>query len=316
VSEVVSEVWSEVDNEVWREVENEVWKEARNEVWSEVGNEVEGEVWSKVVKEVWDEVKSEVWNEFDNEVWDEVWSEVDNEVWKEVRDEVGDEVRGELSKGLKNIVFPYLYGSFDVWYSFYDFFNQEVFRLKESEKFNIVKNMSKLGFVWTCKDFCVISQKPSKIKKNNKGLHADGETALEYAGLLGTKMYYLNGVKVPEYLAMTPEGELDIEFFKREKNADVKAEFVRKYGVERMLSLGTKIDSYENYTNEWYTKSEYELWDMKAIFEGLDYVPYLKMKNQTTGIWHVECVDPSCRTIDDAIKYRFNGKNLDIINIK
>lgn len=86
-----------------------------------------------------------------------------------------------------------------------------------------------------------------RIKDNR--LHADGSPAIEWPN---EKYYFLNGVKVPEYLAMTPEGKLDIEFFKKEKNADVKAEFIRKYGIERMQSLGKKICDSHNHPNEWF----------------------------------------------------------------
>ena len=65
--------------------------------------------------------------------------------------------------------------------------------------------------------------------------------ALRYSD--GYGLYCLNGIRVPEYLAMTPESSLDIDFFNKEKNADIKTEFVRKFGVDRMLSFGKKIDS-------------------------------------------------------------------------
>ncbi len=32
--------------------------------------------------------------------------------------------------------------------------------------------------------------------------------------------------------------------------------------------------------------------------------PYLKMLNPSIGVWHMECVDRSCKTVKDAIKWR------------
>ena len=141
--------------------------------------------------------------------------------------------------------------------------------------------------------------------------------AIEYPD--GWGLYFLNGIKVPEYLVKTPEEELDINFYLKETNADVKAEFVRKYGVERMLDHGKKVDSYENYkldSSHWWAKSQYELWDMAKLFPGLEYQPYLRMTNQTTGIFHVEAVSPECRTIADAIKERLGGSDMEIVAIK
>jgi hypothetical protein len=164
---------------------------------------------------------------------------------------------------------------------------------------------------------CLIIERPIKLNVNEGGfLHCENDKAIEYAD--GWGLYYLNGVKVNEYLVMTPSEQLDINVFLKETNADVKAEFVRKYGVERMLHLGKKIDSYTKYSETkypWWHRSQYELWDMKSIFPGLDYQPFLKMLNQTTGIWHMEAVSPECRSLTDALKERFGGKNMEIIGI-
>lgn len=165
--------------------------------------------------------------------------------------------------------------------------------------------------------YCLISERPIRLNVNEQNqLHTDGAMAVEYSD--GWGGYYLNGISVPEYLAVTPAEDLSLDFFKKEKNADVKAEFVRKFGVERMLDFGKQVDTYKNYDakdNPFWHESHYELWDMKSLFEGLDYQPYLKMENQTTGIWHVEAVSPNCRTLKDAIKERFGGRDLKITNI-
>ena len=220
----------------------------------------------------------------------------------------------------ESFVFPYQDGSFFAHvFSFYDFFlSENIVNIDEDlqKKFKVWSDTAKLGLIYPLDDICVVTDKPIKIATNSQSrLHCEDGMALQYDGW---GFYSLNGITVPEYLVMTPSEELSMDFFKKETNADVKAEFVRKYGVERMLELGKKIDTFENYDQEeqpWWWKSEYELHDMAVLFEGLDYQPYLKMKNQTTGIWHVEAVSPSCRTLADAIKERFGGKDMKIIAI-
>ena len=126
------------------------------------------------------------------------------------------------------------------------------------------------------------------------------------------KICALNGVRVPEWLALTPANKLEIEQYNTIENADVKAEFVRKVGIERFLEKGIVIDSYKNYnqeSHEWWHKSEYELVDMNCMFESLDYAPCLKMVNQTTKIFHMEGVSPDCKTVGDALKERFGGRD-------
>jgi hypothetical protein len=224
----------------------------------------------------------------------------------------------EVGKEVSKIILPYLCGSLDTWYSFYDYIDSIVFRLDKTEKFKIVSKLSQFGFIWACNEFCVVSQKPKTINKNKFGLHCENGPSLEYAGVGGLKMYHLNGVSVPEYLVMTDSEKLDLDFYKNEKNADVKAEFIRKFGISRMTRMGKVIDTWEAYKeNYWWVKSEYELIDMSPIFTKVPYAPHLKMKNQTTGIYHLEGVDPKCKNLEEAMAFRNNGnQNLQTFNIK
>ena len=63
--------------------------------------------------------------------------------------------------------------------------------------------------------------------------------------VMGACMKYLKNTLEAEDMTMQIFENLgqkiikhEIQFFKKEKNADVKAEFIRKYGVDRMVSLG------------------------------------------------------------------------------
>ena len=221
---------------------------------------------------------------------------------------------------LESFSTPYLVGSFDasIW-SFYDYCQQVlgVDYREKTENFAIWKATSELGMIFPFDHVCIVSQKPTTIKLNeNRVAHCDGGPAIEYAGRgngkTNIKIFMLNGIRVPEWLAVTPSGNLSDKDYSQLENADQKMEFVRKFGVERMLGMGKKIDSYEKYNKEWWTRSQYELWDMHCLFEGVPYAPHLKMLNQTTGVWHVEAVSPDCITLEDAVKERMLGLDFDI----
>ena len=133
----------------------------------------------------------------------------------------------------------------------------------------------------------------------------------------GWGLHYLNGVKVPPYLSETPSEKLNIEDFNKENNADVKAEFIRKFGIERMKKLGKVVDSYKKYSDEWFKKSEYELVDMSPVFTRLTYAPYLSMKNLSVeGVFHMEAVPRTIKTVQEAVEFRTKTKNPNIMNIK
>ena len=153
-----------------------------------------------------------------------------------------------------------------------------------------------------------------------------------------TKMYYRYGekerfffdrIEVPKWLYVTPAEELNPQDYLLLQNADVKAHFVKKIGVDRLVEFGTVVDTYENYPdNEMWAKSEYKIIDMSALklprlvtetgnaLEFFEYAPFLYMKNQTTGVYHLEGIHPRCKTLYDAIKMRYNGLNIKDYEIK
>jgi hypothetical protein len=218
---------------------------------------------------------------------------------------------------------PYQTGSFFASvFSFYDYMFEELDIEVDKDlyaKYLAWQATSELGCIYPLDDVTVVCEKPLELHLNEDNkVHRDGGPAIVYSGLGDFKIYSLNGVEVPEYIAVTPAEDIDLEYYNTIKNADVRAEFVRKVGIESFLSKGNKIDSYENYnvnTHAWWHKSEYELWDMSSLFEGLEYAPFLKMMNQTTHIWHMEGVSPQCRTVEAALKERFGGKDFIIRDI-
>jgi len=303
IQEVIQEVKQEVEQEVIQEVKQEVEQEVWQEIWQEVGQEVEQKVEQEIGQEVWQEVGREVIQEVIQEIWQEVGREVGQEVGQKVEQEIGQEVWQEVGQevGQKvwqkvqevgKIVLPYLYGSFDIWVSLYDFFYGEVLKRK-NKKLEILINIAKVGFVWAFKDFCVVSQKPSVILKNMNGLHADGKPALEYAGLLGSKLYFLNGVKVSKHIVETPAEQLDPKLALDEKNADVQREIIRKIGYERILkSCNAKT------IEEWRcpkTDLTYKVQAMKMQNIDRRYLCYEHAS--MPGIYYAKCMPPEAKTI-------------------
>ena len=238
-----------------------------------------------------------------------------------IRENIGEKI-GEKIRGNIYFVPTYSWGQHDIgWVSYYLFYFHYGL-LKKNEDFSIIKQWYELskscGWCYTFENIVFVCEKPSKININSSGeLHKNGDMALQYSD--GYGLYMLNGVSVPKYLAITPAGDLDIEFFKKEENADVKAEFVMKYGIDRMVEMGEVIDSYKNYNNgEWWEKSGYTLVDMSPIFRSIDYAPHILCKNQTTNIYHLEGIDPNCKNLQEAMNWRENTqkKKYKTIDIK
>ena len=169
---------------------------------------------------------------------------------------------------------------------------------------------------------CHVIKKPAewKIEDNNTKM---------YYRYGNDEKYFLRRIEVPKWLYVTPAEKLNPQDYLLIQNADVKAEFIKKIGIDKLVEFGTVIDSYENYPdNEMWAKSEYKIIDMSnlkipkvvtnraQILEFYNYVPHLYMKNQTTGVYHLEGIHPRCKTLYDAIKMRYNGLNIKDFEIK
>jgi hypothetical protein len=78
------------------------------------------------------------------------------------------------------------------------------------------------------------------------------------------------------------------------KNAEVRMQYIKKLGVDRLKSHGKLIDK----------RGVYQLIDMAKLFEDISYAPYLFMVNPSTGETHAEGVAPECKTVQQAINWR------------
>ena len=160
----------------------------------------------------------------------------------------------------------------------------------------------------------MVCDRPKEINRNAQGqLHNEKGMSISWKD--GYGIYSLNGVTMKKEHVMTPSEKMTPKMVMSEKNADVKAELIRKFGIDRLSKYGKVVDSWKNYNDEWYSKSEYELIDMASIFNQVSYAPHLKMTNLTTGTYHLEGVDPNCKTIKDALMFRC-GEDVQIVAIK
>jgi len=129
--------------------------------------------------------------------------------------------------------------------------------------------------------------------------------------------YHLNGVRVPGWLITTPASKIDPALFSTIENAEVRREFVRKVGIDMIIQrCGAKVVD---------KQGDYELLSLEVPnspdFSWASFIPralpnsdtptvnnaqwrYLKMKNPSIGVWHVEGVPNECRTVMEALRWR------------
>ncbi len=279
-------------------------------VWcgSPLGNILTKKVMQKLNSDsVYDSVSDSVRNSVRNSVSDSVCAPVYYSVYYSVCDSV------------RNSVYYSIYGQHESpWLSFYDYFREVCGLKKETEKLSgLIQIAQNAGWLLPCKNICFISERHNVCKLKDGKIHCDGGPAIQYPD--GFSVWGLNGVRVPQWLAETRDTEIDPEKIFEINNAEVRREFVRKVGIDRIIHKlhAQKIDTQDGQLWSGETVPMYELLVFNCVLPGKGAVggsnyKYLKMVNPSLStpdnfVYHIEGVGPHCKTVQDALLYRLNG---------
>jgi hypothetical protein len=291
-SQVRLQVGSQVRSQVRLQVGSQAWSQVRSQVRLQVGSQVRSQVRSQVELQVGSQVRSQVWSQ----VRSQVESQVRSQVWSQVRSQVESQVELQVKKdkNLMPFVYPWLDGHFmSSYFSFFNFMNEVLgIKFEVQEKYDWYQKTSEVGFIYPLDKICIISDRPESIKMKNGVLHCDNAPAIRYTD--GFSIWCLNGVSVPQEIIETSAEKLNPELIVKEQNAEVRREIVRKIGIDRVCQkLGARVLD---------KQGDYELIDIN-LGENR-YRPYLKMKNPSIGVFHIEGVATECKTVQEALKWR------------
>ena len=180
------------------------------------------------------------------------------------------------------------------WVSFFDYFAR--IGVLKNDNFNKLNSFMRSG-VWDTIFFerlSILIRRPSLVVKNEKEqLHNTSGKSVEFRDKWG--IYSLNGVRMKEEHVMTEAGKIDIQEIIKEKNTEVRRELIRKVGIERFLQkAGAKVLD---------KSGDYEVLSIRLSDEVPD-ARYLKMRNPSIGVWHVEGIESECDTVEKAINWR------------
>ena len=174
-----------------------------------------------------------------------------------------------------------------------DYFNNVIKLEKQTEKVRGLWIIAKsAGWYIPHENICWISERHNICKLKNGVIHSDKGPAIAYPD--GFSIYALNGVRVPKEIVETPAQKLDAKIILKEQNVEIRREIVRKIGIEKVCR-DLEAKSIE-------TKGDYELL-LLNLNDKRDR-PYLKMKNPSIGVYHIEGVHPDCKTIEQALNWR------------
>ena len=186
------------------------------------------------------------------------------------------------------------------WTAFYDFFQRIGIEYEKECNFSIWRDFIFESGVFATvlyENVAFVCVRPCIVERNSDGnLHCVDGPAIAWGD--GYEEYALNGVWMPKKFVMTQAEKLNPSIILKEKNAEVRREIVRKIGIERICTeLNAKC--IDKSTDGMYELLILDLGDGRRR-------PYLKMKNPSIGIFHIEGVHPDCKTVKDSLNFR-NG---------
>src|SRR3990167_8894364 len=291
-------------------IEENIRANIRANIWANIGENIRANIWENIGANIWENIRANIWENIGENIEANIRANIEENIraniWANIGENIRANIRANIWANIRDNKLKYIetfsWCQHDInWIGYYKYF--EKYGLLPTDNnfkiFNIWYDLAcSCGWCYTFENMVFVCEKPLKLFLNQQDrLHMDGGMAIEYSD--GYGLWILNGIRVPKYLAETKSESLDIEFFKKETNVEVRAAFIRKYGIDRLSNMGNKKD----------TLGTYELLDMAPIFKNVGYAPYLKMVNPSTGTYHIEGVHPSCMTIEQAINWRAGDMN-------
>ena len=218
------------------------------------------------------------------------------QVWDQVGDrvlaQVGDRIWAQVANLFQNVCFDQ--GETDRLAA-YEFLLRECGLTVCEKLLPFIHIAEHCGWWLPYSEVAIVSERPLRLHRNTDGhLHCDGGPTVLCRD--GWAAWFLNGVRVPQEIAETPGDQRDPQLVLTERNAEMRREIARKVGIERLCeSLDAKVVD---------ARGDYELLQLN-LWDGRRR-PYLKMKNPSIGVCHIEGVSPDCRTVEEALMWR-NG---------
>lgn len=192
------------------------------------------------------------------------------------------------------------------WVAFYDYLLNVLFpeEKKDFQEFvEYSEHVQNLHCIFPYDNVCFVVERPKAINvlEADGKPHKDGGLALEYRD--GTGFCALNGIVVPDYIALTAGAKLSAKKVIAETNVDVRREGLAKIPMDKVLkSIKARLlDKVKGSAKKFcYELLEIDLGDKKRRA--------LKMFHATSGKMLIERVPDEVSTVKDALAFRDSEK--------
>ncbi|MDA8171938.1 MAG: hypothetical protein M0Z48_08975 [Nitrospiraceae bacterium] len=250
-------------------------------------------VWSDADRAVTSRVEGDLRYRVEFEICSRVGAPVKLQVWSRV----SRQIRGRVGPCFEDFSSWGLAWLAD-WYCYYDFWRR--IGVVRHPALELLLEQVKAGaFMSVLLDgLAVLARRPAAVRRNEAGeLDNHDGAAVEWRD--GCRFYFLNGIPIDENIITTPGRKLDPALLLKTTNAEQRREIVRKIGIERVCrELNAQT------VDRW---NGYEL--LELPLPGMaTRAKYLKMRNPSLGVYHLEGVPPDIKTCREALSWRIGGR--------
>ena len=226
------------------------------------------------------------------------------------------------------------------WLTFYDFFQHIGMEIEKDliEKYNLIKDIVDAGIydMIQLDEACIIVEMPEHIRLDaNNLVHCLDAPAVKWEGY---EQYYLHGMNFEKDFIMQDGEKMSPDVFFKEENVERRWRIAEKIGLDKVIlksgKLVESVEALDLYTKHPVAKNCFQHGDQflkpktgseieVLKFEDLspdfqerlaqikyelytfEERPYLVMNNAShPDRRHAEGVDPKCKTVWDALKFR------------
>jgi hypothetical protein len=298
----VKQIGSQIRSQIGSQIDSQIDSQIRSQIGSQIRSQIGSQIDSQIGSQIYSQIRSQI----DSQIYSQIRSQIYSQIYSQIRSQIGSQIYSQTGSQIGGFIWPYLDGQLCAsYFSYYDFFFNELCECCCKEKYIYFRNTTNLHLIYPFDNIAVLCQKPSKITFKGDVLHNEKSPSIEYDGNFA--VWSLNGVRVPQWLVETRSEEIDPTKIIEIDNAEVRREFVRKVGIDRICyKLNAKCLN---------KVGDYEI--LELIIKDRKY-RYLKMLNPSIETWHVEGIPIEIDSVEKANNWRIEDeqiRNLPIDNL-
>jgi len=305
---IVNNIWDNIQNNILSNIRANIETNIWDNIWGNIKDNIRANIGGNIVDNIRANIRANIAANIGGNIGGNIGDNIRDNLWNNIKDNIRVNIRDNLWNNIRantKTTTTCCWAQHDINWIAYFLYYLRYGLLVYDKNFEVIGQWFRLaqsaGWCYTFENTVFVCEKPNELHLNREGrLHKDLGPALKYSD--DYCLWMLNGVRVPQWLVEKRDTEIDASKIVEIDNVDVRREFIRKVGIDRIVyKLGAKTIDTKTYNIGGY-ELPYQL--LEIDIRGTKYKA-LKMQNPSLSeVWHVEFVPDSCKSVLDAWNFR------------